>query len=193
MPPKAKTTREMLAEAAFEIARSRGAEHINARAVAQRAGCSTQPVLYRFKTVEELKAAALRRADEFHTGYITTLRGGDPLLEIGLNYIRFAVEEKHLFRFLFQSNDFSGRSLAGLVEAAAPQPVLEILAQEAQITPQQAKTVFRSLFLFAHGYAAMFANNDMEYDEAAVAADLERIFTGTLYALKEEERNGPTV
>ena len=27
----------------------------------------------------------------------------EPMLEIGLNYIRFAIEEPHLFRFLFQS------------------------------------------------------------------------------------------
>lgn len=31
--------------------------------------------------------------------------------------------------------------------------------------PPKAKIIFRSLFLIAHGYASMFANNEMEYDE----------------------------
>lgn len=35
MPPKARITREMVIEAAFELARSEGAEHINARCRAE--------------------------------------------------------------------------------------------------------------------------------------------------------------
>ena len=46
MPPKAKITREMIVDAAFAIAREAGAETINARTVAERLKCSTQPVLF---------------------------------------------------------------------------------------------------------------------------------------------------
>ncbi|BFL46983.1 hypothetical protein [Lactonifactor sp. BIOML-A7] len=49
---------------------------------------------------------------------------------------------------------------------------------------EQARVIFKSLFLFAHGYASMFANNDMEYDEETILSDLDLIFDGTLYALK---------
>ena len=48
MPPRARITREMLIDAGFEIARDDGAENINARAVAGRLACSTQPVMYHF-------------------------------------------------------------------------------------------------------------------------------------------------
>ena len=51
MPPKVKITKEMIIDAAFEIARSEGAENINARAVSKKLGCSTQPVMYHFKTI----------------------------------------------------------------------------------------------------------------------------------------------
>ena len=44
MPPKVKITKEMIIDAAFEIARSEGAENINARTVSKKLGCSTQPV-----------------------------------------------------------------------------------------------------------------------------------------------------
>ena len=56
MPPKVKITKEMIIDAAFEIARSEGAENINARTVSKKLGCSTQPVMYHFKTIEELKS-----------------------------------------------------------------------------------------------------------------------------------------
>ena len=53
MPPKVKITKEMIIDAAFEIARSEGAENINARTVSKKLGCSTQPVMYHFKRSEE--------------------------------------------------------------------------------------------------------------------------------------------
>ena len=53
MPPKVKITKEMIIDAAFEIARSEGAENINARTISKKLGCSTQPVMYHFKTIEE--------------------------------------------------------------------------------------------------------------------------------------------
>lgn len=55
MPPKPKITREMVVEAAFEIARESGRENINARTAAKKLDCSTQPVMYHFDTIEELK------------------------------------------------------------------------------------------------------------------------------------------
>ena len=55
MPPRAKITKEMIAEAAFEVPRAEGAGKINARRVSQKLGCSTQPVMYHFKTMGELK------------------------------------------------------------------------------------------------------------------------------------------
>ena len=52
MPPKAKVTREMIIDAAFEIIRNTGVETVNARTVSKELNCSTQPVMYHFKTIE---------------------------------------------------------------------------------------------------------------------------------------------
>ena len=52
MPPKVKVTKDMVIDAAFEIAREAGAENINARTVAKKLNCSTQPVMYHFATIE---------------------------------------------------------------------------------------------------------------------------------------------
>lgn len=184
MPPKARITREMIVEAAFEIARSKGAEHVNVRTVSERLQCSTQPVLYHFKKMEEIRRAVYGKADEYHSAYIMDIQGDNPMKEIGLRYIRFAVEEKHLFRFLFQSDGFTGKSAAELINAEEIEPVIGILMREADIGREQAKMVFRSLFLIAHGYASMYANNEMEYDEEAVSSDLAFIFNGAVYAAK---------
>ena len=105
MPPKAKNTREMVVDAAFAIAREQGAENINARTVSQRLGCSTQPVMYHFSTIEELKRAVYEKTDWYHTEYLMNIQKPQDgvMLGIGMNYIRFAIKEPNLFRFLFQS------------------------------------------------------------------------------------------
>lgn len=184
MPPKAKITKDMIIDAAFEIARNEGAENINARTVSKKLNCSTQPVMYHFKTIEELKKAVYVKADEFHSSYITNIQGQSPMKSIGLQYIRFGAEEKHLFHFLFQTNEFSGKSISDLTSAGEAEPIFAVIAKTRNISIEQARVIFKSLFLFAHGYASMFANNDMQYDEKIILSDLDLIFDGTLYALK---------
>lgn len=56
MPPKAKITKDMVIDAAFEVAREIGTENINARTVSKKLNCSTQPVMYHFATIDELKS-----------------------------------------------------------------------------------------------------------------------------------------
>ena len=67
VPPRAKITKEMIIAAAFEVARETGAENINARTVSKKLNCSTQPVMYHFATIEELKKAAYEKLDWYHT------------------------------------------------------------------------------------------------------------------------------
>ena len=52
MPPRSKITREMIIDAAYEIVRESGEGSLNARSIADRLGCSTQPVLYVFRTMD---------------------------------------------------------------------------------------------------------------------------------------------
>ena len=104
MPAKAKVTKEMIIDAAFAIARETGVENITARTVSQRLKCSTQPILYHFSTIDELKRTVYAKADSYHSEYLMDLKSPQKgvMLGIGMNYIRFAIEEPNLFRFLFQ-------------------------------------------------------------------------------------------
>lgn len=186
MPPIAKITKEMIVNAGFDIAREYGIENVNARTVSEKLGCSTQPVMYHFKKIEDMKKAVYQKADQYHTAYITDFQGDNHMLEMGLSYIRFAQEEKNLFRLLFQSNGFSGKSVSELINAEDSIPVLTVLGKAADVSPAQAGAIFKLLFLFVHGYASMYANNLMEYDEEIIRVDLQRIFAGAMYGAKED-------
>lgn len=186
MPPKAKITKEMVIDAAFQVAREAGAENINARTVAEKLGCSTQPVMYHFATIEELKRATYTKTDWYHTEYLMNADQEEPMLSIGLNYIRFAVQEPNLFRFLFQSGYAVENSLLEMIDSEELLPVLSAMRSAMQVSLEQTKEVFLTLALFVHGYASIIANNSLEYDEKLIAVHLKRVYTGAVLALQEE-------
>ena len=186
MPPRAKITKEMIVDTAFCIVQEEGIDKVTARRISEKLNCSTQPVLYHFATIEEIKDNVYKKADEYHTGYIMNMEQdyGNPMLAIGVNYIRFAMEERNLFRFLFQSNEFSGFGIMDLVESEEIGLLLEVLKQELDMPMEQVKKVFSTLFIFVHGYASLYANNTMVYDEKVVLEALDNVFLGAVCALK---------
>ena len=188
MPPKAKITRNMVIAAAFEVARQTGAENINARTVSKKLNCSTQPVMYHFSTIEELKKAAYEKTDEFHSQYLMSIPDTqkDVMLGIGLNYIRFAVEEPNLFRFLFQSGFVPHNNLLEMINSVELIPVISEMQEEMDIPIEQTKEVFITFAMFVHGYASLIVNNALEYDEKLITTHLERVYTGAVLAIQEE-------
>ena len=188
MPPKPKITKEMVIDAAFEIAREAGWENINARAVSNKLNCSTHPVMYHFATIEELKRSAFERTDQFHSAYLMNVSGNEDeiMLGIGLNYIRFALEEPNLFRFLFQSGYAEENSLLEIINYEGLMPILSAMRQGMNLDLDQTKEAFITLAMFVHGYASILANNSLVFDEKLIAKHLERVYTGAILAIREE-------
>ena len=182
MPPKVKITKKMVEDASFEVIRRKGHENLNARTISEYLGCSTQPVLYSFKTVDEIREAAYVIADKYHTEFIMPKdTDEDPMLALGLNYVRFGQVEKNLFRFLFQTDKFGGKDVAALM---ADPELSEIMAAGLKADTEQAKEMFLTFFCVAHGMASLLANNSMEYDEGQCKKMLENVFFGMIAAKK---------
>ncbi len=190
MPPKSRITGEMIIRAAVEVVRQKGYENVNARTVAGQLHCSTQPVMYHFATIDSLKRAAYARADQLHSEAMMRIPPGqDPILGIGLNYIRFAVGEPQLFRFLFQSGYAEESSLPEMIDSEELKPVLAAMREGAGLDMRRTKEVFLTVALFAHGYASIIAHNALEYDEAQIAEHLERAWNGAVLAAMQEEKS----
>ena len=189
MPPKAKVTKDMITNAAVEVAKQSGYENINARTVSKQLHCSTQPVMYHFTTIDSLKRAAYEQTDQLHSDYLMNIpQEQDPVLGIGLNYIRFAVEEPQLFRFLFQSGYAKENSLLEMIDSEELSPVLGAMQDESGLSMEKTGRVFLTVAMFAHGYASIIANNGLEYDEKLIAAHLESAWNGALLEAAKEDK-----
>ena len=188
MPPKAKISREMIIDAAYEIVRESGEENINARNIAGKLGCSTQPVLYVFKTMDEIRECVYQKADEYHSEYLMQVNESEknPMVVIWKNYIHFSVNERNLFRFLFQSNAFSGR-MQGLVDDERLLPVLQAMGGQMGMEIPDVKKFLACVFYPVHGIASLLANNSMEYDEDEFDHVISMIKRGVLKELESEK------
>ena len=183
MPPKTRITKDRIIQAAIEVAKQSGYESINARTVSAQLHCSTQPVMYHFSTIDAMKRAVYAKVDQLHSAYMMTIPPEqDQILGIGLNYIRFAVAEPQLFRFLFQSGYAEENSLLEMVDSEELIPVLAAMQEGTGLSMEKTKEIFLTVAMFAHGYASIIANNGLEYNERTVAEHLERAWNGAFLA-----------
>lgn len=188
MPPISKITKEMIIDSGKEIIRAEGIEHLNVRKIALKLDCSTQPIMYHYTTVDKLKSEIYTAVDEYHSEYLMNIdyEKINPMLEIGLRYVLFAVEEKNLFRFLFQSDKFSNIDFIQLLEEydVGLSAIYEILQKETGMSKEQCKEIFANLFITAHGMASLLANNAMKYDEEYCINILENAFYSVTEKIK---------
>lgn len=102
---KAQFSREEIVETAFEMVRENGWKGLSVPAVAKAINSSTMPVYSHFKNVSELEDAVYLKALEFLGDCMTIEETGDKWLDHGIGYLRFAAEEEHLFRCLFDGRN----------------------------------------------------------------------------------------
>ena len=79
--------------------------------------------------------------------------------------------------------------MAEMMDSEALLPMLSVLQQELDASLEEAKEIFATLFIFVHGYASMFANNTMVYQEADLVLKLTKVFYGAVYAAKQEVKD----
>jgi len=178
MPPIPKISKQMILESSIEIIRKDGIENLNVRNIANKLSCSTQPIMYHYKNMGILKEELYTMVNEYHSEFLMKESNINPLLNIGLQYIKFANEEKNLFKFLFQSNKFSNFNFEDLIDdnESNLQSIFDIVQKETKLSGNQIKEKFTILFIIAHGIASLLANNSMTYNEKECMKILEQVF-----------------
>lgn len=178
MPPIPKISKEMILESCIEIIKKDGIENLNVRNIAYKLSCSTQPIMYHYKNMDMLKEELYTMVDKYHSEFLMKESNINPLLSIGLQYIKFANEEKNLFKFLFQSNKFLNFNFKDLIDDnnSDLQSMLDIVQKETNLKGNHIKEKFTILFITAHGIASLLANNSMTYNEKECIKILEKVF-----------------
>ncbi len=178
MPPKVKVTREDIINAAVDIVRQHGAAAVNARAVAAHLNCSTQPVFSNFASMDELRLAVVKKADDMCMACMQreVESGQFPAYKAhGMGYIRFAKEEKELFRLLYMRD----RSKEIIPEETDLDRHMDALVySNTGLMGADSKLFHLEVWAYVHGIAAMFATGFLDLDWALVSKMLTDAYQG---------------
>lgn len=178
MPPKAKITKEALAAAALELVRSEGTQALNARRLAAVLGCSTQPIFSNYASMDELKLAVVGEAARVYEGFVARERERTDVPQYkaaGLGLVRFAAEERELFKLLYM-RDRRGESVADGREES--RPMIELICRQTGVDEETAYLFHLEMWVFVHGVASMIATGFLEWDEETVSKMLTDVYQG---------------
>ena len=184
MPPKIRISKEKIADTAFKLVQERGMNALSAKNLAKALDCSTQPLFWWYENMDGIKDVVEKRAKEMFVGYLKEqVEGVNPYKAIGLNYIRFAKEQKQLFKVLFMSESQGDDTLSIIEEMPF---ILDALNSESLLSRETALRVLKEMWLFAHGIATMVATDTAQFDPIDVKEMLTATFKGLLMYYTED-------
>ena len=164
MPPKCKFAKEEIVSAALEITRREGFQAVTARAVSVRLNASTKVIFSLFENMEALLEAVIGAANQVYQETIRrAIDSGEypPYKASGMAYIRFAQENKELFKLLFM-RDRSQENVQENTEEM--KPLVQIIQQNTGLPEAQAQMLHLEMWIYVHGIATMLATSYLEWD-----------------------------
>lgn len=178
MPPRVRIRKEDIISAAVDIVRKNGAQAINARTIAAALNCSTQPVFSNFSTMEELRLAVVDAADALCQQFIKreAEKGEYPVYKAaGMAYIRFAKEEKELFKLLYMRDRTSETIPA---ETALSDQMEQVVKSATGLSEPDVGLFHLEMWAYVHGIATMFATGFLELDWDLISRMLTDAYQG---------------
>lgn len=165
--PKIKFTKNDILNAAYDVMKQNGIKHISARRIAEKFKGSTAPIYANFSTIDELKKEVIRMAEEKLNEYLYRDYTGRELFDAAMGFIKFARDEKELFRAIFLDaaegfSDLFDKTMRALLKEEI------VLKSFPKLSFTQAKDGIERLWVHLFGYATLVfvsANPENETNE----------------------------
>ncbi len=191
MPAKKQIEREDILNEAFNLVRERGMEALNMRELAHRCNCSTQPIYLCFGNAASLQIEVGRKIWNYYAEYVKRAIAEEkyPVYKaVGMSYISFAKEEKHLFKYMLMSK----RPQADVGSENTFVTYVELVRKTFGFTQEQADKFQTEMWVFVHGIATMYATDFFDWQWDDVSGMVTDVFQGLMMKFKKEdsEKNG---
>ena len=185
MPPKYKFTREQIRDTALELVRTAGIDALTARALGEKLGASTKVIFGLFENMEALRTAVLDAAYERYTCYLAeeAAQGKYPPYKAsGMAYIRFARQERELFKLLFMQ-DRSGKDQSPTAEF---EDILGMITESVGLSREEAQLFHLEMWSSVHGVAVMVATSYLTMEEDLISRMVTDVYQGLRLRYQKE-------
>lgn len=189
MPPKCRFTREEIIQAALDLTVEKGVGALTARGLAQRLGSSAKPIFGLFANMEEVQQEVVKAANLRYQEYLRQdMSAGryPPYKASGMAYIRFAREQKELFKLLFMRDRTHEEKAAGDELEA----LLGLIQKNMGLSRDDAYRFHLEMWIYVHGIATMIATAYLEWDMDFISAALTDAYQGLRLRFLPKETEG---
>lgn len=190
MPPKAKFTREEIAQAALSLIEENGKDALTARNLGKKLGSSARPVFTAFNSMDEVFEAAEECANAVYKDYVDAgLQAPLPFKGVGEGYIKFASERPKLFRLLFMEERGGTPDMNGVLKGIEKSydKILSSITENYGVETEPAKKLYLHLWIYSHGIAVLIATRVCSFTDGQISQMLTDVFTSLLIRVKKGE------
>ena len=186
MPRSYMFTKGQVLDAAIGLTREKGFAAVSARSLGERLGTTSRPIFSHFENMADVQRGIIGAANELYQSFREKeIASGKyvPYKASGMAYIRFAKEEKELFKLLFM-RDRSGESTKEDPEEMGA--LIGLIAKQVGIDKKAAEIFYLEMWAYTHGIASMVATGFYDWDETLASRALTDVYEG----LKHRYENG---
>lgn len=189
MPPKSMFTKDEIIDAALCVIRESGGSALTARALAAKLGCSVKPIFGLFKNMDEVQQEVIKAAARLYQKKMVqeiSEKRYPPYKAVGISYIRFAKDEKNLFKLLYMRD----RSNEEKAEGEETQKLIELIQNTTGLDKKTAYLFHLETWIYIHGIATMIATDYLDWDMEFVSNSITDCYIGLKYRfIKEGKTN----
>lgn len=156
--PKQKITKDMVINAAFELARNDGMEQVIVKNIAEKLGCSVQPIYSYCSNMRSLRLDVMKKAGCFIQQYLKEHTDPDNMFQsTGHAFVRLSKEEPNIFKmFILRPRDDIS-SLDDLYQSETSEETAKSIAAKLNISLPQAKSFHLNMLIYTIGIGTIFS------------------------------------
>lgn len=195
MPPQSRITKDNLLTSASDLIREQGTGALNARSLAKRAGCSTQPIFSKFESMEDL-ISQVRELEfsAFKESFQKAMElESNPLVGAGLGLVSYASENPGMFSFLFLEHsvlDGEDKIPAPFVkETLFSKDVIAYVRSDSGLDEAYAKSVLGNFYYYLCGRAVTVVTLGEKAQEEKLRQEFKEFYKAyrKMYKKKDKE------
>lgn len=187
MPPKAKYSRELIIETAYEMTRENGIDSVVAREVGKRLGTTVTPIFSCFENMDELRMEVIKRAKKSYDDYLKGCLDYYPAFkEMGLRWVQYSIDEPNLYRLLFFSGDQNEAAPCSIESEYLEiyDLILPVIKGEFNLSDEEAGDLLRQMIIYSNGIAAYCVNGNGHFTKEEIADSLSEACLGLVFLMK---------
>ncbi|MBO4580104.1 MAG: TetR/AcrR family transcriptional regulator [Clostridiales bacterium] len=174
MARKVTITKELILDTALAMLIRDGYSSVNVKTLAKEIGCSTQPIVWHFENMEGLRMALSEYARDYAAKKaVTDMKDKIEGFEyLGRSYVRMAIKEPNLFRFLYLGESPMGKpyDLKAIARDKKNKPMISAISFQTGLNEEQVIRFIRNTVIYSHGIATMVATGVFKGSEKEMMA-----------------------